>query len=86
MLVSYDEGLVISSKRGIVKETGKADFHKKRANHDTVDYLPKALVLDQAHETVALFHERWAWARKKLPVADDVAKAIEAQIAKVPMT
>ncbi len=48
--------------------------------------LPRALVLDQAHETVALFHERWAWARKELPVADDVAKAIEAQIAKVPMT
>jgi len=47
--------------------------------------LPKALVLDQAHETIELFHEHWPTAKQELTIDPDVAKAIDAHLKEIPI-
>lgn len=47
--------------------------------------LPQRLVLDTARETVALFHEHWQAEKANLPLSGDIVKAIEANLAKVPI-
>ncbi len=47
--------------------------------------LPKALVLDQARETVERFQDSWRGARKDLPITNKVAAAIEAHLKTIPI-
>lgn len=47
--------------------------------------LPKALVLDQASETVERFQDCWSGARKDLPITDKVAAAIDAHLKTIPI-
>jgi len=47
--------------------------------------LPRKLVLDTAHETVALFHQHWKAAKASLPLAGDVIKAIEKHLKTIPI-
>ncbi|XOV81745.1 MAG: type II toxin-antitoxin system HipA family toxin [bacterium] len=47
--------------------------------------LPKAIVLDEAHKTVELFHEYWDRAKKDLPISGEVATAIEKHLKKIPI-
>jgi serine/threonine-protein kinase HipA len=47
--------------------------------------LPEKLVLDTARATVGLFHEYWDAERKNLPLAANVARAIEAHLKTIPM-
>ncbi len=47
-------------------------------------HLPKALVLDTARETVALFRETWAAEKSSLPFSGDVAEAIDTHLKKLP--
>ena len=48
--------------------------------------LPKALVLDIAKETVALFHEQWKAEKNNLPLYSDVITAIDDHFKKVPLS
>jgi len=47
--------------------------------------LPKALVLETARETLALFHQHWQAEKNNLPLHDDVIKAVERHVKKVPL-
>lgn len=47
--------------------------------------LPRKLVLDSAHETVALFMERWAREKRHLPMGGDVLAAIDRHLATLPI-
>ena len=47
--------------------------------------LPKALVLDQARETVARFHDAWSEARKNLPITSEIASTIDAHLKTIPI-
>ena len=47
--------------------------------------LPKALVLDQARETVARFHDSWSEARKNLPITSEIASTIDAHLKTIPI-
>ena len=47
--------------------------------------LPERLVLDAAHETVALFHQHWQPEKKNLPLAAAVVHAVETHLKKVPI-
>lgn len=47
--------------------------------------LPKAVVLDQAHETIQLFHEHWATAKQELTIGAEVAKAIDLHLKEIPI-
>lgn len=47
--------------------------------------LPKAVVLDQAHETIQLFHEHWATAEQELTIDAEVAKAIDVHLKEIPI-
>lgn len=48
--------------------------------------LPERLVLETAHENVALFHQHWQSEKKNLPLSAEVVKAVETHLKKVPMT
>jgi serine/threonine-protein kinase HipA len=48
-------------------------------------HLPEALVLDAAHETVALFHEAWDKEKANLPLHASVIEAIQANLSSVPI-
>ena len=48
--------------------------------------LPKKLVLDSAHETVALFHQHWQAEKRNLPLATQVVEAIDNHLKKIPLT
>lgn len=48
-------------------------------------YLPEKLVLDTAHETVALFHQHWMSEKGNLPLAQEVVAAIEAHLNRIPI-
>jgi len=47
--------------------------------------LPEKLVLDTARETVALFHQHWQAEKGNLPLAADVARAIDRHLATIPL-
>lgn len=47
--------------------------------------LPEKLVLDTAHETVALFHQYWRAEKANLPLTADVIHAVEAHLKTVPI-
>ena len=47
--------------------------------------LPERLVLDAAHETVALFHQHWQSEKKNLPLSAAVVQAVETHLKKVPI-
>lgn len=47
--------------------------------------LPEKLVLDTAHETVALFHQHWRAEKGNLPLSADTITAIEAHIKIIPI-
>jgi len=47
--------------------------------------LPEKLVLDTAHETVALFHQHWEAEKANLPLAADVIAAIERHLRTIPI-
>ena len=47
--------------------------------------LPERLVLDTAHETVALFHQHWPSEKNNLPLSAEVIEAVETQLKKIPM-
>ncbi len=47
--------------------------------------IPEKLVLDTAKETVQLFHQHWEEEKSNLPMFDNVVKAIEAHLKKVPI-
>ena len=47
--------------------------------------LPERLVLDAAHETVALFHQHWPLEKNNLPLSAEVIEAVETQLKKIPM-
>ena len=47
--------------------------------------LPKALVLDQARETVARFHDSWSEAKKDLPITSEIASTIDAHLKTIPI-
>ena len=47
--------------------------------------LPERLVLDTAHETVALFHQHWRAEKKNLPLSTEVVRAVETHLKKVPI-
>jgi serine/threonine-protein kinase HipA len=47
--------------------------------------LPEKLVLDTAHETVALFHQHWRAEKGNLPLSVDTVTAIEAHIKTIPI-
>jgi len=48
--------------------------------------LPEKVVLDTAHETVALFHEHWQKEKANLPLHSNVIEAIDKHIDKVPVS
>ena len=48
--------------------------------------LPEKLVLDTAHETVALFHQRWREEKANLPLSGDVVRAVEDHLRNVPLS
>ena len=47
--------------------------------------IPEKLVLDTARETVELFHEKWQSEKTNLPMTAAARKAVEANIADVPL-
>ena len=47
--------------------------------------LPEKLVLDTAHETVALFHQHWRAEKGNLPLSADTIMAIETHIKTIPI-
>ena len=47
--------------------------------------LPEKLVLDTAHETVALFHQHWRAEKGNLPLSADTITAIETHIKTIPI-
>ncbi|MEE4329847.1 MAG: hypothetical protein V2J10_03200 [Wenzhouxiangella sp.] len=47
--------------------------------------MPQKLVLDTARETVDLFHQHWRAEKTNLPMFEDVRRAIEAHLEKVPI-
>ena len=47
--------------------------------------LPENLVLDTAHETVALFHQHWHAEKGNLPLSTTVIQAIESHFKKIPI-
>ncbi len=47
--------------------------------------LPERLVLETARETVALFHESWQAQKNHLPLARNVAEAVERHLGTVPI-
>ncbi len=47
--------------------------------------LPEKLVLDTAHETVALFHQFWQAEKTHLPLPANVIKAIEDHLKIIPI-
>ena len=47
--------------------------------------LPERLVLNAAHETVALFHQHWQPEKKNLPLSAAVVQAVETHLKKVPI-
>ena len=47
--------------------------------------LPKALILDQARETIARFHESWGEAKKNLSITPEVASAIDTHLKTIPI-
>ncbi len=47
--------------------------------------LPEKLVLDTAHETVALFHQHWQGEKANLPLTADVIQAVEAHLKTIPI-
>ena len=47
--------------------------------------LPERLVLDAAHETVALFHQHWRSEKNNLPLSAEVIEAVETQLKKIPI-
>ncbi len=47
--------------------------------------VPEKLVLDTAHETVALFYEHWRAEKANLPISADVIQAIEKHLQKIPI-
>lgn len=70
-----------------VSRTKRFDgFSKDELSHMAARaHLPEKLVLDTAHETVALFHEKWQAEKKNLPLAAGVVEAIEAHMKKIPL-
>lgn len=48
--------------------------------------IPEKIVLDTAKETIELFQEHWQKEKSNLPLYPNVAKAIDKQIKKVPIT
>ena len=47
--------------------------------------LPEKLVLDTAHETVALFHQHWHAEKSNLPLAANVVQAVEVHLKTIPI-
>jgi serine/threonine-protein kinase HipA len=47
--------------------------------------LPEKLVLDTAHETIALFHQHWRAEKENLPLTGEVIQAIEAHLKTIPI-
>jgi len=47
--------------------------------------LPEKLVLDTAHETVALFHQFWQSEKANLPLSADIIRSIENHVKTIPL-
>lgn len=47
--------------------------------------LPETMVLAVARDTVERFHDAWRNYRPNLPLPDDIAKSIDAHVAKIPL-
>lgn len=47
--------------------------------------LPETLVLESAHETVALFHEAWENEKANLPLHESVIQAVQTQLKSIPI-
>ncbi len=47
--------------------------------------LPEKLVLDTAHETVALFHQHWQAEKTNLPLAKEIIQTVEAHFKMIPI-
>ncbi len=48
-------------------------------------HLPETLVLESAHETVALFHEAWEKEKANLPLHESVNQAVQTQLKSIPI-
>lgn len=75
-----DMGLRISRTRAFAELTNDELEHlaAKAA-------IPEKLVLDTAHETVALFHQHWQAEKHNLPMTEQVRETIDAHIKKLPI-
>lgn len=63
-----------------------ADFSEDELSHLAAKAaLPEKLVLETAHETVALFHQRWNAEKANLPMSNEVRAVIEAHLKTVPI-
>ena len=47
--------------------------------------LPEKLVLDTAHETVALFHQLWQAEKINLPLTKEIIQTVDAHLEKIPI-
>ena len=47
--------------------------------------LPEKLVLDTAHETVALFHQLWQAEKTNLPLTKEIIQTVDAHLEKIPI-
>lgn len=75
-----DMGLRISRTRAFAELTNDELEHlaAKAA-------IPEKLVLDTAHEAVALFHQHWQAEKHNLPMTEQVRETIDAHIKKLPI-
>ncbi len=48
-------------------------------------HLPETLVLESAHETVALFHEAWEKEKANLPLHESVIRAVQTHLRSIPI-
>ncbi|MDA3856983.1 MAG: type II toxin-antitoxin system HipA family toxin, partial [Roseovarius sp.] len=75
-----DMGLRISRTRAF------AELTKDELEHLAAKAaIPEKLVLDTAHETVALFHQHWQAEKHNLPMTEQVRETIDAHIKKLPI-
>ncbi len=77
---SDDMGLRISRTRAFSELTNDELEHLSAKAA-----IPERLVLDTAHETVALFHQHWQAEKYNLPMTKQVREAIEAHIKNLPI-
>jgi serine/threonine-protein kinase HipA len=63
-----------------------AEFSDDELSHLAAKALvPEKLVLDTAHETVALFHQHWRAEKANLPLTAQVIQAVEAHLKTIPI-